>query len=668
MTMDIALVSLGLALLGFLAALVLREPLRVTATALLGTGACLGAGGASIRVLASGHSVSFHSTLLLPLSGVDLTLDPLGATFVVVTSLVGVASCVYYIGYARAESGSRLTMSMFMLFLFSLLLVPMASSVMTWMFAWELMALSSMLLITTEHRHHDAARQAALWYGVMTQLGASAILLGFLIMAGPAHGQTFSTLQHHANALTSLERSAAFVFCLIGFSSKAGAVPFHVWLPKAHPEAPSPISALMSGAMVALGIYGIIRVGETLLGGGALWWWIAVSSLGVVSALFGALHATTSTDLKRLLAYSTIDVMGLVLLGVGAAGSLSVTGHHEVAHLAMVAALLLIVAHSAFKGCLFLAAGAIERSAGTRNLDELGGLLSRIPATAALFAVATVSIMAIPLFSGFSSEWLLFEGLLGGFISHNSAVSITMLVSVIALALTGGLTAIAFVKAFGIAFLGQPRTTNAADATEVALSMRVAMFILCVPSLVLGLAPGSIVPLLNRASDASLHLHSASPLSRSTSLILRSSRGAMEPLLILALAVAASLALWGVMARISRRDVRRVTSWSSGRDVVSPRMQYTATSFAEPLQRVFVDVLRPDNDLDVTHESESRYYEQHLAFLNRVDDTIESSIYQPLINVVRRAGTTALRAQNGSIHRYLALGFIALLVVLVVLA
>ncbi|MBW4079349.1 MAG: hydrogenase 4 subunit B [Acidobacteria bacterium] len=666
--MDIALVSLALSLLGALAALILKGQARVITTALIGVAACLGAFGAAIGVLTSGQSVSFHSALLLPLSGVDLTLDPLGAIFVAVTSLVGVASCIYYIGYARGESGSRLTMSMFMLFLFSLLLVPMSSSVMTWMFAWELMALSSMLLITTEHRHHTAARQAALWYGVMTQLGAASILLGFLIMAAPAHGQTFSLLELHASGLSSLERSAAFVLCLIGFSSKAGAVPLHVWLPKAHPEAPSPISALMSGSMVALGIYGIIRVGETLLGGGALWWWMVVSSLGVMSALFGALHATTSTDIKRLLAYSTIDVMGLVLLGVGAAGALAVTGHHEVAHLAMVAALLLIVAHSAFKGCLFLAAGAIERSTGTRNLDQLGGLLSRIPFTALLFAVATLSVMAIPLFSGFSSEWLLFEGLLGGFVSHNSATSIAMLVSVIALALTGGLTAIAFVKAFGIAFLGQPRSINAAEAMEVAPSMRVAMFILCVPSLVLGLAPGSVLPLLNRASNTGLHFHSSSPLARSTSLILLSSRGSMEPLLILGIALTTSLALWGVLAKIARRDVRRVASWSSGRDVLTPRMQYTATSFAEPLQRVFVDVLRPDNDLDVTHESESRYYEQHLAFLNRVDDTIESSIYQPLINAVRRAGTTALRVQNGSIHRYLALGFIALLVVLVVLA
>ncbi len=665
--MDLALLSLVLCIVGALLALSLNGSVRVVVTGIVGIAACLGALAAALRVLIDGNSVSFHSTLLLPLSGIDLTLDPLGALFVAVTSIVGIASCLYYIGYARDESGSRLSLSMFMLFLLSLLLVPMASSVMTWMFAWEIMALSSMLLITTEHRHSQAARRAALWYGVMTQLGAGSILLGFLIMTLPAHAQTFTLLEQHAGGLTSLERSAAFIFSLIGFASKAGAVPLHVWLPKAHPEAPSPISALMSGSMVALGIYGIIRVGLTLLGGGSLWWWLVVTSLGVASALFGALHATTSTDIKRLLAYSTIDVMGLVLLGVGAAGAMAATHHHEVAHLAMVASLLLIVAHSGFKGCLFLAAGAIERSTGTRNLDQLGGLLSRMRVTAIVFVVATLSVMAVPLFSGFSSEWLLFEGLLGGFISHNSATSIAMLVSVTALALTGGLTAIAFVKAFGIAFLGQPRSSNAEHARDASPTMGVAMFFLCIPSIVLGLAPGSVIPLLNRASDVGLRLHVASPLRPGAGLDLLSSRGSIEPLLILAVGVIASLGLWGLLRLVARGGVRRAAAWSSGRDVLTPRMQYTATSFAEPLQRVFVDVLRPDNDLDVTHESESRYYEQHLAFLNRVDDTIENSIYQPVIKLVRRAGTAALRLQNGSIHRYLALGFIALLVVLVVL-
>ena len=666
--MALLLASLALCLLGGLLGLLLRESVRVMTTASIGAIACVGAFSAALRVLLNGTPVNLHTSLVLPLSGVDLSLDPLGATFVAVTALVGFASCLYYVGYAKDESGSRATLSLFMLFLFSLILVPVASSVMTWMFAWELMALSSMLLITTEHRDRLAAREAALWYGVLTQLGAASILLGFLFMTLHAHGQTFSLLEHHARALDSLERSAAFIFTLLGFASKAGIVPLHVWLPKAHPEAPSPISALMSGSMVALGVYGIIRVGDTLLGGGSLWWWITVTALGVTSALYGALHATTSTDLKRLLAYSTIDVMGLILLGVGAAGALTATGHREVAHLAMVASLLLIIAHGAFKGCLFLAAGAIERSAGTRNLDELGGLLARIPTTALLFVVPVLSVMAVPLFSGFSSEWLLFEGLLHGFVSHNSATSIAILVSVIALALTGGLTAIAFVKAFGIAFLGQPRTIAAAEAKEVAPSMRFAMLVLCVPSLVLGVAPGVVIPLLNRASETGLGFTPASPLTRGTGLVLSSWQGSMEPLLLLSAVVIASLGLWALLSLTARGGTRQVAPWSSGRDLLTPRMQYTATSFAEPLQRVFVDVLRPDSDLDVTHESESRYYEQHLAYLNRVDDTIERSVYHPIIRNFRRAGTAALRLQNGSIHRYLAFGFAALLIVLVALA
>ena len=668
MTVTLLLTSFAIFVIGGLVATALGDAVRVVVTALLGAAGCVVAFIAAMRVLLTGTSVSVHSTLALPLTGINLTLDPLAATFVAVTAVVGFASSLYFIGYARGESRSRATLFMYMTFLLSLILVPVASSVVTWMFAWELMALSSMLLITTDHREHRAARDAAIWYGTLTQLGAASILFGFFLMALHAHGQNFTLLEQHAHSLTSLERSAAFVFCFLGFASKAGAVPLHVWLPKAHPEAPSPISALMSGSMVALGVYGIIRIGDVLLGGGSLWWWVMVSAFGVASSLFGALHATTSTDLKRLLAYSTIDVMGLVLLGVGASGALADTGHHELAQLAMIAALFLMIAHAAFKGCLFLAAGAIERSTGTRNLDHLGGLLERIPITAILFGTAALSVIAVPLFSGFSAEWLLFEALLHGFLSHNSTTAITMLVSVIALALTGGLTAIAFVKAFGIAFLGQARSTGALEAREVSPTMTISMALLCLPTVLLGIMPGIVIPLLNRVSASTLRFSPSAPLDKGTGLVLSAWRGSMEPLLILSAVVVSSLGLWAVLRALAKGGTRHVASWSSGRNLLTPRMQYTATSFAEPLQRVFVDVLRPDTDLDVTHETESRYYEQHLAYLNRVEDTVERSVYLPVIRLVRKFGNGARRFQNGSIHRYLALGFIALLIVLVVLA
>src|ERR1035438_7273688 len=207
---------------------------------------------------------------------------------------------------------SRTAMTLLFVFILTLLAVPAASSVASFMFCWELMALSSMLLILTNQVHSSDARAAALWYGVMTQFGAASILLG-LLLASLGTDQTFSAIGAHSSQLSPTLRSFAFVLVLLGFASKAGAVPLHVWLPKAHPEAPSPVSALMSSSMVAMGVYGMIRVGEGLLHGGTVWWWVSVAALGVVSAFYGALHATTSTDVKRLLAYSTIDIVGLVL-------------------------------------------------------------------------------------------------------------------------------------------------------------------------------------------------------------------------------------------------------------------------------------------------------------------------------------------------------------------
>jgi hydrogenase-4 component B len=660
------LVALGICVGAAMSAATLPRRVRVPVSALLGSLGCLLAFSVALRILLTGDTVAFHTAQVLPMTGLSLTLDPLGAWFVLASSFVGVAACVYNVGYAKGAMTSRSALTMFMIFVLTLLAVPATSSIMSLMFCWELMALSSLLLILTDQARHPEARSAALWYGVMTQIEAASILLGLLVMTSNGSGQSFADLSAHSSALSPVTRSFAFVLVLLGFASKAGAVPLHVWLPKAHPEAPSPVSALMSSSMVAMGIYGIIRVGEDLLHGGTVWWWIAVALLGVVSAFYGALHATTSTDLKRLLAYSTIDIVGLVLIGVGAAGALNDSGQHVVAHLAMTAALLLVVAHAAFKGALFLAAGAVERATGTRNLDLLGGLIHSMPVTALVVVISAGSIMAVPTLSGFSSEWLLLQGLLHGFSVASTPTVIVMLLGVIALALTGGLTAVAFVKAFGIGFLGQPRSPGAADAREVPVTMTVAMGWLMVPSVLIGVVPGLFVPLLDRAASSALGASVVSPLNRGTGLVVARLSGAIEPAALLAGLVAVMLLVWTLNRGLAQRRARRVDAWGCGRDLQTPRMQYTATSFAEPLQRVFADVLRPQSDVEVTHVAESRYYEQSLMYENRVVDVLEARGYRPIISAALRVGRFARRLQNGSIHRYLAFGFFALVVILVV--
>lgn len=665
MSLFLAGLCLGLAAAVLGAMLPLR--LRVLVASVFSSAACVVTFIAAVRTLASGGVATYRTSQILPFTGVDLSLDALGALFIATTAVVGLAASCYSVGYAEHAQRSRTASAMLPLFLTSLLLIPAAASIATFMVAWEVMALTSMLLLLVEHRHRQEARDAAQWYAVMTHLGAAAILLGFVILGAHAGSPDFSAIRSHASSLSPTARSIAFVLALVGFSSKAGAVPLHVWLPRAHPEAPSPVSALMSGAMVNLGVYGIVRVGQGLLGGGESWWWLLVIALGVLSAFYGAIHAAASSDLKRLLAYSTVDNVGLMLIGVGAAGALSLAGHRGLAMLAMLAALFHLVNHSLFKGCLFLAAGAVERATGTRDLDRLGGLAKRLPVTAALFAIGALSISALPGFNGFASEWLLLEALLHGFAAHGAATLVALLAGVTALALTGGLTAAAFVKALGIGFLGQPRSQPAADAHEVARSMLAGMAVAAAPCILLGVAPGILVPALRRAIAVALGA-SASPVRKGLGLDLAAVQGAIQPFLYVGAILAVMLALRGVLVILSRRGLRRAEAWACGRELQTARMEYTATSFAEPLGRVFADVLRPDQDLEVTHVAESRYVAEAIRYQSRADDGIERSLYRPVIEAVSKWGEFARRAQNGSVHRYLAFGLVALVLILLALA
>ena len=645
---------------------------RVWAAVVLTWGSCIAALVGALAVLHTGQSSVLNSSQILPLTGVTMVLDPLGAVFVVVTTVVAIASTLYWLGYASHGLSTRTASAALPLFVTSMLLVPAAASVATFLVLWELMALASLMLVLVDQRRREETRSAAQWYAVMTHVGAAAILFALVLLSAHAGDQTFAAIRVHAHHLPTAVRNTAFVLAVLGFGSKAGAVPLHVWLPKAHPEAPSPVSALMSGAMVNLGIYGIVLVGDRLLGGGPVWWWLMVTAMGVVSALFGALHAATSTDLKRLLAYSTADNMGLVLIGVGASGMFAASGHRAIASIAMVAALLLTVNHAAFKGSLFLSAGSVQVATGTRDLDRLGGLMRRMPITGAVFMVGALSIAALPPFNGFVGEWLLFQSLLHGLPTSSTAVAIAVPVGVAALALTGGLTAVAFVKAIGVGFLGRPRSEEAAAAHEVPRTMQMGAGMLAGLCVVLGLVPVIVLPALGRAAASAVPGAPATTLSGSVDLHLAGLQGVLAPALLaagLALATGAVIALRQLARRrfTPQPALRRAEPWGSGRELQTARMQYTATSFAEPLERVFDDVVRPDRDLDVSHVSESRYYVEKVTYWTSIGDVIEQNVYRPVISAVHWWGQRARALQNGSVHRYLAYGLVALVVILAVI-
>lgn len=634
---------------------------------------CAVAAVAAGAVLRSGHGLVVRASGILPLTGARLDLVPVSAVFVATTAVVAIAACIYWPGYAHHGLSSRTASGVLPIFVTSMLVVAEAGDAVTFLVAWELMAVSSLVLVLADQAGREETRSAAQWYAVMTSAGAAAVVLAVVLVCAHAGALSFATVAARAGGADRLPggtRDVVLVLALVGFGSKAGMVPLHVWLPKAHPEAPSPVSALMSGAMVNLGIYGIVLVADRLLGGAPSWWWAAVMALGAASALFGAVQASVTSDLKRLLAYSTTDNMGLVLLALGLSGLLA-TGHEtDLAVLALVTALLLVVNHAAFKGCLFLAAGSIQVATGTRELDRLGGLVRRMPATTAVFVVAALAVAAVPPFNGFVGEWLLFESLLRAIESSGVVVAVVAVVAVAALALTGGVSVMAFVKAVGIGALGRPRSAGAAAAREVPRAMVVGAGLLAAACVVLGIAPMLVLPSLERAAASVLGGARPAVLHGGVDVALAGLDGVLAPAWIaVGLALAAAVVVAARDRIGSRRPPRRVAAaWSCGRELQTARMQYTATSFAEPLERVFDDVLRPDRDVTVSHSEESRYFVEKVAYRSTVGDVVETALYRPAVDAVRWWGRQARRLQNGSVHRYLAYALIALLALFVVLA
>ena len=605
---------------------------------------------------------------LLPLVGVRFDLDPLGGFFIAATGAVSIAVGIYAVGYARREHWARFPLITLPLFVAGMLLVPAAGSVTTFLLAWELMAAASLVLVLSEHRR-AAVRSAGVFYAVMTQLGFAAILLALVVLSAAAGGDAFATIAAHVDGIAPGTRTAVFVLTLMGFGSKAGLLPLHAWLPRAHPEAPSPVSALMSAAMVNMGIYGIIRIDLQLLGPGPHWWGLTLMIFGAASAVFGVLQASVATDLKRLLAYSTTENMGLITLALGAAALLSSSGAPTVAAIAMTAALLHLLSHAAFKTLGFLAAGSVLAATGLRDLDNLGGLARRMPGTTVMFGISALGASGLPLGAGFVGEWLLLQSLIHSPHNNNTLLALMMPLSVGAVALTTGLGIAAMVKAFGVGFLARPRSAAAEAAREAPVSMLAGMTLGAAACAVFAVAPVALSPVLKQVLAAlpTVGGNEAGP-ALGAYLRLPGIPGSMSPgliaaALVIAVLVALGLGRWGWR----RRPVAAVAAlWASGADSLSSKMQYTATSFAEPLQRVFDNVLQPETDVEVTHFAESQYLVEKVTYRTMLADPVEHRLYTPVVRAVTTWAQWVRRAHPGSVHLYLAYGALGLLIVLVI--
>ncbi len=597
----------------------------------------------------------------LPAAALVLSPDRVGGLFIIVAGAVGALAAGFGIGYAHGPSASRTAWAAYPVFVLGMALVPAAGDVVSFLLAWELMAVGSTVLLVVEHAARGKVRSAALWYGVMTHLSFLLLLAGFAVLAAAAGSTDLGAIARHG--LGGGAASLAFCLLIAGFVTKAGAVPVHVWLPRAHPEAPSHVSAAMSAAMVKVGVYGVLLVVLRLLPDGPRWWAVVLLVLGAASALYGILQASVASDLKRLLAYSTTENIGLIIIAIGVSMALRGAGHAEVAGVALVAALLLVVSHAAFKTVLFLGAGSVLHATGERDLDRLGGLGTRMPVTAGTFGAAALGAAALPISSGFVAEWVLLQSLIHGGGRTDRMVAVSLPITVAVVALTAGLALLTFVKAFGIAFLARPRSEGAARAREGHVSMRVSLIIGAALVIGLGLVPGWVAQAMAYAVSASgVETVGFGGVS------LPGLRALLDPVALLALALALAVPVVVATALAARRRPRRAVElpWGCGGVRTSPRMQYTATSYAEPLVRVFDDALAPSRDLRVTPAQESRYLVRSVEFRQRVVDRVEHRLYHPVVAALDRLGDLGRRVQDGNIHRYLGFSFAALVVALLV--
>ncbi len=600
----------------------------------------------------------------LPWIGAHFRIDALSAFFLMVVNLGGAGASLFALGYGRHEHAPERVLPFYSVFLAAMNLVVLADDAFSFLFSWEFMSLASWALVMAHHEEAEN-RQAGFVYIVMASAGTLALLLAFGLMAGATGGYAFGAMR--TASLAPLASGLVLILALVGAGSKAGIVPLHVWLPLAHPAAPSHVSALMSGVMTKVAIYGFIRIAFDLVGPLPWWWATIVVVLGGVTAVLGVLYALMQHDLKRLLAYHTVENIGIIFIGLGLALGFRTNGMQAAAALAMTAALFHVFNHSLFKSLLFFGSGAVLNATGTRDMERLGGLIHRMPVTAFAFLAGSAAISALPPLNGFVSEWLTFQAILLSPDLPQWDLKIMVPAVGALLALSAALAAACFVKAYGVSFLGRPRSDAAAKAKEVDRFSLAAMLALAALCLVAGVFPGVVIdglsPVATLLTGARMPVQSA--VSWLSIVPVAASRSSYNGLLVFVFIVLS--AGIGVLAihRFASRTSRRAPAWDCGFPDASPATQYSASSFAQPIRRVYASTLFAAREtVDMPAPGDMRAATIHVT----VRDLIWETLYLPVAAFVGSAATTLNRFQFLTIRRYLSLVFAALVALLLVLA
>jgi hydrogenase-4 component B len=613
---------------------------------------CLAGAAASLSALLSGQRASWRAAWSLPVGELHVALDPLSSFFLVCVFVVSGLSAVYGRGYLEGYVGKRRLAPA--LFFFNVLAAAMALLVVArdgilFLLAWEVLSLASYFLVTFENDREEV-RRAGMTYLIASQLGVVFLFVLFALLARGTPAYDFDVFA--AAAPSAGLATAGFWLALVGFGTKAGFWPVHIWLPDAHPAAPSHVSALLSGVMIKMGIYSLLRA-LTFLGPPPPWWGGVLIAVGVLSGIGGVLHALAQHDLKRLLAYHSVENIGIIALGIGV--GLVGQSHHAgaIAFLGYAGALLHVANHGLFKGVLFQAAGSVLHATGTRDIDSQGGLFRRMPSTASAFLVASVAICGLPPLNGFVSEWLIYMGAFRASAGLPRPWAIASLAAVPALALIGGLAAACFVKAFGVVFLGEPRTAAASRAHEAGLAMRAPMIVGSLLCLAIGVWPLAGLGLAAPAAMAQAGISSVAP-------------GLEGPLAAITRVAVVLLGVAGLLAVLRRsllggRVVGSAATWGCGYANPSPRMQYTAASFAEPVLEPFAAAI----PRRIHRSGPEGYFPSAASYEEHPGDVAGERFLVPATKRVVRAFSRLRVIQQGRLQVYLVYIAVTLVVLLI---
>ncbi len=625
-------------------------------------------GGALALALAAIAVVALFSEpetaiLALGLPGLPfhLRLDGLSAFFLLVIGAAGSGVSIFAAGYFRHGEGTPpgLLCLEYHLFLASMAMVVLADDAYAFMVMWETMALASFFLVTANHRV-PAIRRAGFLYLLIAHVGALAILLCFGVLQAGTGDYTFGNMREQV--LSPFWASAAFLLAAVGFGAKAGILPLHVWLPEAHPAAPSPVSALMSGVMLKTAIYGLLRITFDLVGMQLWWWGVVLLVLGLLTAIFGVVFSAAQTDMKRLLAYSSIENIGLLFVGIGLGVLFHAYGMTALAALALTAMLYHVISHAFFKSLLFLATGSVLHSTGERSLGKLGGLIRRMPWVAVLALIGVLASAGLPPFSGFVAEWLLLQSFLFTTDLPNPYLNMLVPVLAAAIALVAALAGYVMVKFYGVIFLGQPREPKLANAHPASPLERAGLVWLGAGCVLLGLFPVPMIGLIDRVTDVLIGHGIAETVRANGWLLLaptsleRASYGPLVFLLVVGLAVWFAVLL---VHRLYHGRVRRAPPWDCGFPAQTPRMQDTAEGFGQPIRQIFEPVFRMQRELPTPFDAKPVYRVT-------IEDHFWHWLYLPIARVTERIARIIGRLQQGRIAIYLLYSFVTLIVLLLV--